>query len=80
MGFFFAQSMTDYTDLYLSFFVFFSFQSFLGTKKVKYVIPFDRVVKILFKAGSPPDMINNYLKLIESNEVRLKLAEEFKLS
>lgn len=49
-------------------------------KKVKYVIPFDRVVKILFKAGSPPDMINNYLKLIESNEVRLKLAEEFKLS
>lgn len=56
----------------------FLFQTLLGGKRLKPIIPFEQVCKILFKSEAPVDLVLKYLRLIEDGEMKLSLAKEFK--
>jgi hypothetical protein len=56
----------------------FSFQTLLGGKRLKPIIPFEQVCKILFKYEASSDLVLKYLRLIEDGELKLSLAKEFK--
>lgn len=53
-------------------------QTLLGGKRLKPIIPFVEVVKILHKYEAPKEQIIKYLNLIEDADLKLTLAKEFK--
>lgn len=59
-------------------FLFHHYQTLLGGKRLKPIIPFVEVVKILHRHEAPADLIIKFLNLIEDGELKLQLAKEFK--
>ncbi|RWS11126.1 spermatogenesis-defective protein 39-like protein [Dinothrombium tinctorium] len=57
----------------------FEYKSWLGGKKIKSPISFQKVVKLLNNHGAPQDLIVKYLKLVDNTEEKLNLATIFKL-
>ncbi|XP_053201446.1 spermatogenesis-defective protein 39 homolog isoform X2 [Panonychus citri] len=55
----------------------FHYQTFLGSKKIRNIIPFERVVRTLGNEGAPQPLINTYLKLVDDDDVKLKLTQEY---
>ncbi|CAM1309729.1 VIPAS39 (predicted) [Pycnogonum litorale] len=53
-------------------------KTLFGGAKLKSCIGFDKVADILHKAGANPDVIIKYLKLVDSEEVKLSLAKKFR--
>ncbi|XP_074595019.1 vacuolar protein sorting 16B [Brevipalpus obovatus] len=57
----------------------FQYQTFFGSKKVKQIIPFDQVIKILAKEGAPLEVLTSYLRLISNEDTRMKLSQDLKI-
>ena len=55
----------------------FHYQTFLGSKKIRNIIPFDRVVRILGNEKAPQALMHTYLKLVDDDDLKLKLTQEF---
>jgi len=56
----------------------FETKTILGGKKMKSIIPWFEVVKILHKNEAPTDLIIKYLSLIEDGDLKISLAKEYK--
>ncbi|CAG2161178.1 unnamed protein product [Oppiella nova] len=56
----------------------FEYKSWLGNKRLKCCIGFDKVVLLLHRNGAPLEVLNKYLQTIDNLDTKFNLAKEMK--
>lgn len=58
----------------------FEYKSWLGSRKIRNIVPIIDVVEVLYQNSSPIEMLEKYLELVDNVERKLQLAKQFHMN